>query len=108
MSKIVKTTLAEAMAKPISARQKAALERFKKEGDNAIDYSDIPAFTDEELSKFKRAVHGGTRAGAGRKPAGTKQVSLWLHEKTITKMVAFAEKEGTTLSAAFENHLVWR
>ena len=35
--------------------QLAEIERWKKMTDEDIDYSDIPALTDEELAKFKPA-----------------------------------------------------
>jgi uncharacterized protein (DUF4415 family) len=46
-------------SKPPSKRQKAVLARVAKRqaagDDSAIDYSDIPALTDEQLAKFRRA-----------------------------------------------------
>src|SRR5580692_1426356 len=44
--------------KPLTERQKAALERFrrrqKRAGAAEIDYSDIPALTAKQLSQFRR------------------------------------------------------
>jgi uncharacterized protein (DUF4415 family) len=43
--------------KPLSKRQKAALEgvrKRQKRGAAEIDYSDIPALTDKQLSQFRR------------------------------------------------------
>jgi uncharacterized protein (DUF4415 family) len=44
--------------KPLTDRQKAALEgvrkRQKRAGAAEIDYSDIPALTDKQLSQFRR------------------------------------------------------
>ena len=44
--------------KPLTDRQKAALEgvrkRQKRAGAAGIDYSDIPALTDKQLSQFRR------------------------------------------------------
>jgi len=45
--------------KPLSERQKAALEnvtrRQKRADASEIDYSDIPALTDKQLTQFRRA-----------------------------------------------------
>jgi uncharacterized protein (DUF4415 family) len=45
-------------SKPLNKRQGAALERIAKRqaagDDSGIDYSDIPALTDDELSEFRR------------------------------------------------------
>jgi uncharacterized protein (DUF4415 family) len=44
--------------KPLTKRQKATLsriaERQKRGDDSRIDYSDIPALTDKQLSQFRR------------------------------------------------------
>jgi uncharacterized protein (DUF4415 family) len=44
--------------KPLSERQKAALDRVarrqKRPDASQIDYSDIPAFTDKQLTQFRR------------------------------------------------------
>lgn len=44
--------------KPVVKRQKAALTREAKrqaaKDDSGIDYSDIPALTDEQLAQFRR------------------------------------------------------
>lgn len=46
-------------SKPLSKRQKAALEEVARRqahgGDAHIDYSDIPALLEKQLSQFKRA-----------------------------------------------------
>ena len=47
--------------------QLAEIERWKKMTDEDIDYSDIPALTDEELAKFKPA--------SLREQKGTKSVA---------------------------------
>ena len=45
-------------SKPLSKRQKAALDavavRQERGGDSAIDYSQIPALTDKQLRQLKR------------------------------------------------------
>ena len=46
-------------SKPVSKSQKSVLSRIAKRqaagDDSAIDYSEIPALTDEQLAQFKRA-----------------------------------------------------
>ena len=46
-------------SKPLSKRQQATLARIAKRqadgDDSAIDYSDIPPLTDEQLARFRRA-----------------------------------------------------
>jgi uncharacterized protein (DUF4415 family) len=46
-------------SKPVSKSQKSVLSRIAKrqaaEDDSGIDYSEIPALTDEQLVQFKRA-----------------------------------------------------
>ena len=46
-------------SKPLSNRQKTVLTSIAKRqaagGDSEIDYSDIPALTDEQLAQFRRA-----------------------------------------------------
>jgi uncharacterized protein (DUF4415 family) len=45
-------------SKPLNKRQQAVLARITKRqaagDDSAIDYSDIPALTDEQLARFRR------------------------------------------------------
>lgn len=41
--------------KPLTRKQKAQLKRLKEMPDSKIDYSDIPALTDEQLAHFHRA-----------------------------------------------------
>jgi uncharacterized protein (DUF4415 family) len=40
--------------KPLSRKQKAVLKRLREMPDSEIDYSDIPALTDEQLAEFRR------------------------------------------------------
>jgi uncharacterized protein (DUF4415 family) len=44
--------------KPLTKRQKAVLDgiaaRQKRDDDSGIDYSDIPALTDQQLNQFRR------------------------------------------------------
>jgi len=46
-------------SKPLNKRQKAVLTGIAKrqaaDDDSEIDYSDIPALTDEQLARFRRA-----------------------------------------------------
>jgi uncharacterized protein (DUF4415 family) len=41
--------------KPLTRRQKAMLKRLEEKSDSDIDYSDIPALTDEQLAQFRPA-----------------------------------------------------
>ena len=45
-------------SKPLTERQKSVIKKIAKSqkdnDDSQIDYSDIPAFTDQQLSQFRR------------------------------------------------------
>jgi uncharacterized protein (DUF4415 family) len=41
--------------KPLTAKQKRMLDRLKSKPDSEIDFSDIPALTDEQLAQFRRS-----------------------------------------------------
>lgn len=41
--------------KPLTTEEKAMAERLKNKPDSEIDYSDIPALTDDQLAEFKPA-----------------------------------------------------
>ena len=57
--KLVSVSAESIFSKPSSKRQKAVLDRIaerQEAGDDSdIDYSDIPALTDEQLAQFRRA-----------------------------------------------------
>ena len=57
-AKLISVSAESIFSKPPSKAQKAALSRIAKRqaagDDSAIDYSDIPALTDEQLAQFRR------------------------------------------------------
>ncbi len=58
-ARLIKVSAEDILTKPLSKRQKADLARIAKHqatGDySRIDYSDIPALTEEQLANAKRA-----------------------------------------------------
>src|SRR5579864_5410000 len=56
---MAKKSSASIFSKQLSKRQQVVLNRIAKRqasgDDSAIDYSDIPALTDEQLARFRRA-----------------------------------------------------
>ncbi len=57
--RLVRVSAEDILTKPLSKRQKADLARIAKQqaagDDSRIDYSDIPALTEEQLANAKRA-----------------------------------------------------
>ena len=57
--KLISASAESIFSRPLNKRKKAVLARIAKRQaagkDSDIDYSDIPALTDEELAKFRRA-----------------------------------------------------
>ena len=57
-AKLVSRSAEDMLSKPLSKRDKAALARIAKRqaagDDSGIDYSDIPALTDEQLASARR------------------------------------------------------
>lgn len=102
---IIRTTLAEVMAKPLTAEQKAQLAALKGMPDSEIDFSDQEEITQEKIDAglYRVVSRGGVRVGAGRKPTGklTKQVRL--SPATIRKLQALQKRKGlASFSAAIE------
>ena len=58
LGKQIRVSAESIWSKPLTERQRAALEgvarRQKRGDDSQIDYSDIPALTDKQLSQFRR------------------------------------------------------
>jgi hypothetical protein len=98
--------MTSADAKPLTAEQ---IERFRNIRDEDIDFSDNPEATPEDYATGRVRVvsRGGVRVGAGRKPVGTKPVTLWLRETTIAKIRDTAQRQNATQSAVVEAHLAW-
>ena len=57
--KLVSVSAESTFSKPLNNRQRAVLggiaKRQASDDDSCIDYSDIPALTDEQLTRFTRA-----------------------------------------------------
>jgi len=57
--KLIRVSAESIFSKPLNKRQKAVLARIARRqaagDDSAIDYSDIPALSDEQLAQFRRA-----------------------------------------------------
>jgi uncharacterized protein (DUF4415 family) len=71
-----------------SVRGKPAKKREKYMPDNEIDYSDIPALTDEELKKMKRL--GRPLLGE----AARQLIAIRIDPATLDKLRELAEKAG--------------
>ena len=58
-AKLIKVSAESIFSKPVSKTQNAILSGIAKRqaagDDSGIDYSDIPALTDEQLAQFRRA-----------------------------------------------------
>ncbi len=58
-AKLISVSAESIFSKPVSKAQKAVLTRIAKRqvagDDSGIDYSDIPALTNEQLAQFRRA-----------------------------------------------------
>ncbi len=108
MGKIIRMTLEEALARPMSERQKAEIEKLRNIRDEDIDFSDNPEATDEDYATGRVRVvgRGGVRLGAGRKPSGNQSVQLRLRPATIRRLHAVAKKRKVTLSQIVEERLV--
>ena len=57
--KLISVSAESMFSKPLTKKQKALLSRIAKRqaagDDSEIDYSDIPALTDQQLTQFRRA-----------------------------------------------------
>ena len=57
-AKLISVSAESIFSKPLSKKHKAVLSRIAKRqaagDDSGIDYSDIPAFSDEQLAQFRR------------------------------------------------------
>jgi uncharacterized protein (DUF4415 family) len=54
--KLVRMKAEAIFDKPLTAEDKAMLERLRNKTESEIDYSDIPELTDEQLAEFKPAA----------------------------------------------------
>lgn len=75
--------------------------------DSAIDFSDIPELGEEFFKKAKPlSQHGGLRPNSGRKRSGHIRLTLSVSPTFRRKLQQKADREGLTLSAYVETHLV--
>ena len=69
-AKLISVSAESIFSKPAGKRQRAALSRIAKRqsagDDSDIDYSDIPALTDEQLAQFRRTPKVLVAAGIDR------------------------------------------
>ncbi len=98
---LVKMTLAEALARPITAAERARLAALAARPDSEIDFSDQEEITPEKIAAghYRIVARGGVRTGAGRKPSGNRPVKLRLPPGLLRSLRAEARRQGTTLSA---------
>lgn len=82
----------------------ARYKRLAKLPDSAIDFSDAPELTDEELAQTV-VVRGGKRAGAGRKATGHVQVVIRVSPRVRDALRKKAKREHTTLGGVIEHWL---
>ncbi len=108
MNKIIRTNLAEIVARPVSASERAQLRTLAKRPDAALDLTDPAEITDADLRRGSARIvpHGGARPGAGRKPTGRLPVTLRLKPGLLRKLRAQAKREGKTLSEIAEARLL--
>ena len=104
MDRLVKTTLASALRRPLPADH---LARLKSEKDATIDYSETPEITPADVAsgRVQIASQGGARAGAGRKPTGRVPMTLRLRPEVAARLRAKAKRLGKSISEVAEPHL---
>ncbi len=108
MPKLVRITLAEISARPVSRAEQARLRDLAKRPDTALDLTDPVEITDADLHEGRARVvpHGGARRGAGRKPTGRRPITLRLKPAVIKTLRAQARRENKTLSEVAEARMV--
>jgi len=106
----VKKTLAEVLAKPVTAAERAHLAALAAKPDSEIDFSDQEEITEEKIAagRYRIVGRGGQRPGAGRKPTGNRPVKLRLPPAVLRSLRAEARKQGTTLSVVATARLMAR
>ena len=108
MPKLIRTTLAEIVARPVSAPEQAQLRALAKLPDTALDLTEPAEITDADLHHGRARVvpHGGARTGAGRKPTGRRPITLRLKPALLRALRAQARREGKTVSEVAEVRLL--
>lgn len=109
-TKLVRMTLAEALARPITSAERNQLAALAAKADREIDFSDQENITPEKIAAghYRIVSRGGLRPGAGRKPTGNRAVKLRLPPSLLRSLRAEARREGTTLSALAAKRLAVR
>lgn len=104
MTKTVKTTLANALRRPLPAAQ---LARLKTEKDASIDFSETPEISAADVASGRVRIvsRGGARVGAGRKPTGRVPMTLRLRPEVAARLRAKAKRLGKSISEVAEPHL---
>lgn len=108
MPKLIRTTLAEIIARPVSAAEQAHLRDIAKRPDAALDLAEPAEITDSDLHAGRARVvpRGGARPGAGRKPTGRRPITLRLKPAVLRTLRAQARREGKTVSEIAEARLL--
>ncbi|HVS50719.1 MAG TPA: hypothetical protein VHD62_00080 [Opitutaceae bacterium] len=108
MPKLIRKTLAEISARPVSAAEQDRLCDLAKRPDSALDLTDPTEISDADLQHGRARVvpHGGAREGAGRKPSGRRPITLRLKPGVLRTLRAQAKREGKTVSEIAENRLL--
>jgi hypothetical protein len=108
MPKLIRTTLAEITARPVSMAEQARLRDLAKRPDAALDLTDPAEISDADLhsGRARLVPHGGARAGAGRKPTGRRPITLRLKPGVLRTLRAQARREGKTVSEIAEIRLL--
>ena len=102
---IIRTTLAEIAAKPLSPAERTQLSALNGMPDSMIDFSDQEEITPEKIAAGHYIVtrRGGARPGAGRKPTGKVSKQVRLSPATIRKLQALQKRRRLpSFSAAIE------
>lgn len=108
MPKLIRKTLAEITARPLSTAERTRLHALSKLPDSALDLTSIPEIIDAYLKAGRARIvpHVGARPGAVRKPSGRLPITLRLKPALVSKLRAQAKREGKTLSEVAEARLL--
>ena len=108
MPKLIRKTLAEITARPVSTAERVRLRDLAKRPDSALDLTDPAEISDADLLHGRARVvpHGGAREGAGRKPTGRRPITLRLKPAVLRGLRAQARREGKTVSEIAERRLL--
>jgi hypothetical protein len=108
MPKLIRKTLAEITAHPVSTAEQFRLRALAPRPDAALDLTDPAEISDADLRRGHARVipHGGAREGAGRKPSGRRPITLRLKPAVLRTLRAQARREGKTVSEVAESRLL--